>query len=146
MAGCTLGTLMPYRQPVAVALSALWWGLYFGGFGAAIGAIVAEFTGRTKGLRLPGPEEAGEQAMEAEIDFHLQIGEPPGRTCMAAASETAGTGANPRWEHYVTSDDFATRPPAETQVLIELLQVEMAHLQARVQTLEHRLENVAPKT
>ena len=58
MAGCAVGTVMPYRQAVAVALSALWWGIYLGGFGAALGAIIAEFTDRTRAVRLPGPDDA----------------------------------------------------------------------------------------
>jgi hypothetical protein len=41
--GCLLGALMPYRHPVAVALSVLWWGIYFGCFGASIGALVGVF-------------------------------------------------------------------------------------------------------
>jgi hypothetical protein len=41
--GCLLGALMPYRQPVAVALSVLWWGIYFGCFGASVGALVGVF-------------------------------------------------------------------------------------------------------
>ena len=46
MGGCLLGALMPYRNPVAVAISVLWWGLYFGCFGASVGALVGELTGR----------------------------------------------------------------------------------------------------
>jgi hypothetical protein len=44
--GCLLGALMPYRHPVAVALSVLWWGLYFGCFGASVGALVGVLTER----------------------------------------------------------------------------------------------------
>ena len=113
IAGCALGTLMPYRQPVAVALSALWWGIYLGGFGAAIGVIVAEFSGRTRGSRRPGPDDAGERAIGAR-----------------------------HWEQYVPSRDFAAGPPAETQVVIELLRGEVAQLQARVCALEQRLQDV----
>jgi hypothetical protein len=38
--GCILGGCMPYHHPVGVALSILWWGTYFGCFGASIGALV----------------------------------------------------------------------------------------------------------
>jgi hypothetical protein len=38
---------MPYRQPVAVAISVLWWGVYLGSFGASIGALIALFTKST---------------------------------------------------------------------------------------------------
>ena len=43
---CLLGALMPYRHPVAVALNVLWWGTYFGCFGASIGALVGVFADR----------------------------------------------------------------------------------------------------
>jgi hypothetical protein len=39
MGGGILGGFMPYRHPVAVAISMLWWGIYFGCFGASIGAL-----------------------------------------------------------------------------------------------------------
>src|SRR5262245_35931161 len=38
--GCILGSCMPYRHPVAVALSVLWWGIYLGCFGASVGALL----------------------------------------------------------------------------------------------------------
>jgi hypothetical protein len=37
---------MPYRHPVAVAVSVLWWGLYCGGFGVSIGALLVFFSKR----------------------------------------------------------------------------------------------------
>jgi hypothetical protein len=39
LAGCILGACMPYRNPVAVTISVLWWGNYLGWFGASIGAL-----------------------------------------------------------------------------------------------------------
>jgi hypothetical protein len=44
--GCLLGALMPYRHPVAVAISVLWWGLYFGCLGASVGVLLAVLTDR----------------------------------------------------------------------------------------------------
>ena len=38
-AGCILGVYMPYHHPVAVVISALWWGIYLGCLGASIGAL-----------------------------------------------------------------------------------------------------------
>jgi hypothetical protein len=38
--GCILGACMPYHRPVAVVISVLWWGLYFGCFGGSIGALL----------------------------------------------------------------------------------------------------------
>jgi hypothetical protein len=44
--GCVLGVCMPYHHPVAVMISALWWGIYLGCFGASVGALIALFTER----------------------------------------------------------------------------------------------------
>jgi hypothetical protein len=38
--GCILGICMPYRHPVAVTISALWWGIYLGCSGAILGALL----------------------------------------------------------------------------------------------------------
>ena len=38
--GCLVGASMPYQHPVGVAVSVLWWGLYFGCFGMSLGALV----------------------------------------------------------------------------------------------------------
>ena len=45
--GCILGACQPYRHAVAVTISVLWWGIYFGCFGASIGALVGLWTDRT---------------------------------------------------------------------------------------------------
>jgi hypothetical protein len=45
---------MPYHHPVAVVLSALWWGIYLGCFGASVGALIAWFTERA-----PAPASRG---------------------------------------------------------------------------------------
>jgi hypothetical protein len=59
--GCILGVCMPYHHPVAVVISALWWGIYFGCFGGSIGALLGLWAERTPaplsqvsdGLRTP---------------------------------------------------------------------------------------------
>jgi len=38
-AGCVLGGCLPYQHPVGVTISALWWGVFFGCFGASLGGI-----------------------------------------------------------------------------------------------------------
>jgi hypothetical protein len=58
LGGCLLGALMAYRHPVAVALSVLWWGLYFGCFGASVGALVGALTARAP----PRPSATGDGA------------------------------------------------------------------------------------
>ena len=40
VAGGILGICMPYHHPVAMAASALWWGIYLGCLGASIGALL----------------------------------------------------------------------------------------------------------
>jgi hypothetical protein len=44
--GCVLGGCMYYRHPVALTINALWWGLYFGSFGASIGALLGMWAER----------------------------------------------------------------------------------------------------
>jgi hypothetical protein len=53
--GFILGVCMPYHHPVALAISALWWGIYLGCFGASIGALVGLVAGRN-----PSPPETDE--------------------------------------------------------------------------------------
>jgi hypothetical protein len=49
-AGCILGTGMPYRHPVAVTMSILWWGLYLGCAGASFVALIGLWMDRASGL------------------------------------------------------------------------------------------------
>ena len=65
--GCLLGALMPYRHPVAVAISVLWWGLYFGCFGASVGALVGVLTDRAP----PRPAVRRERAEEVTTKLGL---------------------------------------------------------------------------
>jgi hypothetical protein len=47
-AGCILGVYMPYHHPVAVVISALWWGIYLGCLGASVGALIVRLTERAQ--------------------------------------------------------------------------------------------------
>jgi hypothetical protein len=38
--GCIVGASMPYHHPLAIAISAIWWGIYVGCFGGSIGALI----------------------------------------------------------------------------------------------------------
>ena len=38
--GCLVGASMPYQHPVGVAVSVVWWGIYFGCLGMNLGALV----------------------------------------------------------------------------------------------------------
>jgi hypothetical protein len=49
-AGAIAGACMPYRYPAAVTISVLWWCIYFGFFGASIGALLGLWKNRTHRL------------------------------------------------------------------------------------------------
>jgi hypothetical protein len=66
--GCLLGALMPYRQPVAVAISVLWWGIYFECFGAGVGALVGVLTNRRPPRRWTTWDAAGMAPTELGLD------------------------------------------------------------------------------
>ena len=55
--GCILGVCMPYHHPVAVVISALWWGIYLGCLGGSIGALLGLWVERTPAP--PGRESGG---------------------------------------------------------------------------------------
>ena len=52
--GCILGVCLPYHHPVAVVISALWWGIYLGSLGASVGALIAMLN-----QRAPAPAPRG---------------------------------------------------------------------------------------
>jgi hypothetical protein len=52
--GCVLGVYMPYHDPTSVAISAIWWGIYLGCFGASVGALAALLSERA-----PAPAARG---------------------------------------------------------------------------------------
>jgi hypothetical protein len=49
--GAVLGACLPYAHPVASILSALWWAVYFGCFGANIGALLGLWAEKTTAPR-----------------------------------------------------------------------------------------------
>ena len=64
LGGCILGGWMPYRHPVAVTTGVLWWGIYFGCFGASLGALVGLWAEQTPA---PQPQEAkGDVSLDAK--------------------------------------------------------------------------------
>jgi hypothetical protein len=58
---------MPYHHPVAVVLSALWWGIYLGCFGGSVGALIALFTEPAPAPAFRGVEGQGLEAAPATI-------------------------------------------------------------------------------
>ena len=55
--GLILGACMPYQHPVGVVISALWWGIYLGCFGASVGALVGLCTERAPARASRGVDE-----------------------------------------------------------------------------------------
>jgi hypothetical protein len=93
--GCIIGACLPYRHPVAVTICVLWWGIYFGSFGAWLGAVIgmvmntradasqlADGTGAaTLGTRgcVPTPKEAAVIRASDRIRISTWAGQPPYR-------------------------------------------------------------------
>jgi hypothetical protein len=63
-AGCIMGACLPYDHPVAVTVSALWWGIYGGCFGANVGALLGLWAERTPALPFQEPREWASILME----------------------------------------------------------------------------------
>ena len=59
--GCVLGACLPYRHPVAVTISVLWWGIYLGCFGASIGALLGLWAEQVSAPPSPPSDGAGKQ-------------------------------------------------------------------------------------
>jgi hypothetical protein len=55
-AGCILGVCMPYHHPVAVMISALWWGIYLGCLGGSLGGLIILLTERAPAFSIPREE------------------------------------------------------------------------------------------
>ena len=52
--GCVLGAYMPYRDPVGVTISVLWWGTYVGCFGIWGGSALGALAERVRALLSEG--------------------------------------------------------------------------------------------
>jgi len=64
--GCILGSCMPYRHPVAVTISVLWWGIYLGCFGASIGAVLGLWAEQTQAPPSQLSDGSGEPPSRAD--------------------------------------------------------------------------------
>jgi hypothetical protein len=69
-AGCVFGGLMPYRHPVAVTVSVLWWGTYIGTLGAGIGALLGLCAEKTAARPSRGSPGAGNPYSGADGPGH----------------------------------------------------------------------------
>src|SRR5262249_44121670 len=74
-AGCVFGVSMANSHPVALTLSVLWWGFYFGCFGWCISAWIGFFTERAPIPPSEGPDAAGK--LTTRVDG---LGFPPSYT------------------------------------------------------------------
>ena len=61
-AGCIIGASAPYHHPVALRVSALWWGLYFGCLGASVGGLIGMLIERISAPRSPESDDTEERA------------------------------------------------------------------------------------
>jgi len=126
-AGCILGACMPYRHQVAVGLSVLWWGLYCGCAGAGLGALLAWMTERGSTVT-PSKNDLVRPAFTAQC------------ASLASAAVSALIGSffsqeKSRW-------NFREDLQAEDEAELQFLRVEIAHLQTRVQGLQHHLDRL----
>ena len=69
--GCLLGALMPHHCLVGVAVGVLWWGLYFGCFGASVGALAAVLTDRAPPR--PPATEGGAEMVPTEVALDSRV-------------------------------------------------------------------------
>ena len=70
-----LGAFMPFRPPVGVTISALWWGIYLGCLGACIGAGISGLIGRWRARAQASPSGELYEAcdiVELHPNLHLQ--------------------------------------------------------------------------
>ena len=65
-AGCVIGFCFPYHHPVAVTVSVLWWGFYFGWLGASVGAGIGLLAERAPASPPKGPAAPGQPCSKAE--------------------------------------------------------------------------------
>ena len=63
--GCILGASMPYRHPVGITLSMLWWGIYFGCFGVWLGAVLGASVERIRSRLSKRSRAKGEKLVYA---------------------------------------------------------------------------------
>jgi hypothetical protein len=90
-AGGVLGVCMPYHHPVAVVISALWWGVYLGCFGGSVGGLIAWFTERAAAA--PSRESGGAAAPPGGADSRaFPAGARGIITAVQAGSRTFGDG------------------------------------------------------
>jgi hypothetical protein len=97
--GCILGAYMPYHHPVALAISAIWWGIYAGCFGASLGALFGFLTTRD-------PRSGGNQTpvvpRSPERDSPL-MPRSPDRGVLGGLCHNGAAGQPPTEQHTATS-------------------------------------------
>jgi hypothetical protein len=131
-AGCILGACMPYRHPVGVTISILWWGIYLGCLGASIGAGIGGLSGlRRNDTQAPSPggDASGHRhkvqtaaaAAETWVDLkltdadglHKAVGMPADpTTTLHAAKRSAASGNVLLATHERSGESGRTETPA----------------------------------
>jgi hypothetical protein len=92
---------VPYAHPVAVASSAFWWGLYFGCFGASVGALLGKWVKRI--LRNSSRKVGAVDTWGASDDAVGSSGSPQdaGRASAESTEKIALLSPLAKWPRYV---------------------------------------------
>ena len=75
-AGCIIGASAPYHHPVAVTMSALWWGIYFGAFGGSVGALIGLLTESAAAAPSRGSGDSAKSPSEWDVWAFPDSGNP----------------------------------------------------------------------
>jgi len=75
-AGCIIGASAPYHHPVAVTMSALWWGIYFGAFGGSVGALIGLLTESAAAAPSRGSGDSAKSPSEGDVWAFPYSGNP----------------------------------------------------------------------
>jgi hypothetical protein len=89
--GAIVGACRPYRHPVAVTISVLWWGIFLGCFGGSIGALLGLWSEQTPASPLQGSEAAGKSLSRADSSAL-----PPGTSAFLSGANRGSTGVRAR--------------------------------------------------
>jgi hypothetical protein len=74
--GCIIGASAPYHHPVAVTISALWWGIYFGAFGGSVGALIGLLTESAAAAPSRGSGDSAKSPSEWDVWAFPDSGNP----------------------------------------------------------------------
>jgi hypothetical protein len=113
--GCLFGASLPCRYPVAGVISALWWGLFCGCFGASIGALFGVWMQRRPAPPSLEPAGASKPPTRAVIDSAIRPAERADHLYATGVSERVDVGGDHFSPRRVTPDEFWRDPRPKCQ-------------------------------